>query len=400
MSDQYGDYEFPREWGELTNSDARENAKDIAYSADEKIGSLLAKEEGWRDLTDLNTYTIDPDDAKDRDDAVAVKDGNVAVIIARPDIFVEEGGDIDTRAFDRGRTFYLEDEYGNDDTRHMFPPRLVNNVFSLSEGEKRAAHVFELDINVDEERETVEINDYDIYSAVVENDMQLSYEEVNEFLIQSDSDKFNEEAKEEIAYLDEVAETLEADRWDKSLILNRKSPGHRLIKELMIATNDTVGDHLEENDLPAIYRAHPGAVPGWKRKVEESLKILGYDKEEGWLMDSENHARELNEFMASGEVQREDAYKVRTAIVTKLMRAEYSPTPVHHFGLGKDNYPHVTSPIRRYPDLYINRVLSGNYSNTLEEVKADVAAQATDQENKQKDWEQENRDYEDVVISS
>ncbi len=386
MSQKYEDYNFPKTWGELTNTPAHEKAKELADSTDEKIEELH-KDNGWRDLTDIRTYTVDPEDAKDYDDAIATKDDNILVIVARPDFYVEEGGIIEDRSIRRAITFYLEDEEtGEDDTRHMLPPCLAQEACSLLKGEEKPAHVVEMAI------EGGEVRNYDIYQAIVENDMQLSYRDVDELLENKLGNRLDDEVEEDLEYFDEITHQLMHNRWHTSLMLNQKSPSKRMIEELMIKANLQVGDYLIENDLPGVFRSHPGPVDNWLKEIEEGIRSKGYDKGGGWLKEDQSSAfSKLNRFMRK-EVSDEDASEIRRVIITKLLRAKYVTSPANHFGLGEFGYLHFTSPIRRYPDLVNHRILAGNYlegsGGTIEE----VANQTTHQENKYKNWQQERNE--------
>jgi len=378
-------------WHQLTSKypeiPEKYHPQDPAYLQAEDISRDVESELGSRvDLRDLPTATIDPDYAHDHDDAVSMiedEDGYTAFVhIADVAHYVEEGSPIDEKAKDRGVTFYL-----GDNTRHMLPRRLAQDICSLSPGADRLAHTVEMDVTEDGE-----VEDFDIYRSVIESDAHLTYTHSDRILENADSisewyhenDIQHEDAQdfrglaESLDSLDTVTENMREDRWDESLILNnRQSPSSRIIEEMMITANETVGEYLSDEGIGG-YRVEEAPERGWTEEVASELSQLGYEPP-AELHD--NPARSLNNFFAE-IVDEEDEKQARKAVVTKLPRARYEArgiTPAGHFGLGTQDYAHFTSPSRRAVDLVNHRIVADTFEGGREEL-SELAENTSDQQ--------------------
>lgn len=335
------------------------------------------------DLRDLPTVTIDPDYAHDHDDAVSMVGDTAYAHIADVAHYVEEGSPIDEAARDRGVTFYL-----GDNTRHMLPRRLAQDICSLSPGADRLAHTVEMELN-----DNGEVEDYDIYKSVIESDAHLTYPH-SDSIIESSEEILDRFETAEKNVMDEEAQTFEQitqsldnlesatkdrreNNWDSCLYLNKQPTSGRIIQEMMILANQTVGEHLRDEGIGA-YRVEEAPERGWTDEVASELAELGYEPPAEL---HENPAGSLNDFVRE-TVEEGDESQVRTAIVTKLPPAKYEArglTPAGHFGLGTTDYAHFTSPIRRAVDLVNHRIVAETFDGDRGDV-SELAEHVTGQQ--------------------
>lgn len=380
---------------------AYEQAKDIEIDVESELGSRV-------DLRELSTIPIDPDDAQDHDDAISLveEDGGYRAYVHIADVghYVEPGSAIAESAEQRGVTFYLGDE----ETRHMLPPRLAQEICSLKPDRDRLAHTveFKMDENGKIQGET------DIYKSVVRSDARLTYTHADSIIDSADEilgfydeneveHGGDEEVENEIEgfqgmcealmHLDSLTEKLRHDRWDQSLILNnRQSNSSRIVEEMMVSANMVVGDYLREN-APGIYRVHP-VEPGWTIKADRNLRDEGFD------VPDDLHTRPkkaLNDFFRD-KVSDSDHEAAEKAVVTSLERAVYEPmdgSTAFHFGLGMEDYAHFTSPIRRDTDLLnhwlISEALEGDIGG-LERIAEHASEQQEEADKASKAWHKED----------
>lgn len=337
-------YNVPKAYSE--DEPAVEEAAELSVDVEDEIDDRV-------DLRDQYAITIDPDNAKDYDDAIAIDetdDGYTAwVHIADVTHYVDEGTAIDDAAKNRGVTFYL-DEY----TRHMLPGELASDICSLVEEEDRLAHTVEMDLEQEAGGE-YEITDFDIYESVVNIDDGLSYSRADAIIDQQvhDAPKGTETLIEDA---DQLTEDLLDDRWDQSLVLNPNNrQSERIIEELMLKANQAVARHFLDEGKPGVYRVMEQSGQGAYEDIEDDLRDEGYDdKPHGWLTEADNPKKTINDFIAH-EVDDEVLEDVRTAVVTKLQPAHYATRNDDHYALGFDEYAQFTSPIRRVGDLVNHR---------------------------------------------
>ncbi len=306
------------------------------------------------DLRDLATFTVDPDDAKDYDDAISIQEEGDSyrawVHIADVSHYVEEGSEIEKAAKDRGVTFYL-----GKSTRHMLPEELASDTCSLVEGEDRLAHTVEMEISEGFNGD-YEIQDFDIYESVVTIDEGLSYSEADRIL-ENDANGYDDDVLEALDLTDDLTQEIRDDRWDYSLIINNdESPSSRVVEEMMLKANQAVAQHLLDTGKPGVFRVEDYPDPEWEQEIEQDLAEEGYAKPAGWLSDVDNPKKTLNEFVEN-EVSDEDEQEVKKAIITKMKPAEYSTRNDTHFALDFEKYAQFTSPIRRVGDLINHRLV-------------------------------------------
>ncbi len=328
-----------------------------------------------RDFRGVNTFTIDPFDAKDFDDALSVKfleNGNleVGVHIADVSYFVRPGTSIDNEAQERATSVYLVDR-----TIPMLPEVLSNNLCSLVPNEDRlsVSAVFELDDNAQV------VNKW-FGETVIHSDRRFTYEDAQEVLDTGEGDMKKEliaiaalarkirarrTAKGAIAFdTAEVKVKLDENGKPIEVITKVRMETNMLIEDYMLLANESVAEelsaHAEKADLEnsLIFRVHDEPNPDRIEDLAQFLKVMGYD-----LETHLGHVKgaDLNALLAKVTGTPEE-YLIKTAALRSMAKATYSTKNVGHYGLAFDFYTHFTSPIRRYPDLLIHRMVK-HFSN-------------------------------------
>jgi ribonuclease R len=328
------------------------------------------------DLRGIPTFTIDGENARDFDDAVSIekeKDGlKLYVSISDVSHYVKERSHLDEEAFLRGTSVYFPDR-----AIPMFPPELSNELCCLQPKLDRLTLTVELRYDMDgEKRETR------FYPSVICSNERLTYTIVKRILVNEDAelrDKFRS-LLPSLEWMTDLSQrlrqrriergTLDFDLPEPEVILNlqgetkeiiraERNLAHQIIEEFMIAANEAVAHFLEESGSPSIYRIHepPGreAIDEFRRFVSH----LGYKSirpDHGIRKESDHSPKELQKVLL--EVKGRPEEKVVNNILLRSMKwAKYSAKNLGHFGLASDAYTHFTSPIRRYPDLMIHRIL-------------------------------------------
>ena len=339
--------EFPR--------DVLDQAKGIPETVDAR------QFDGREDLRGEFIVTIDPDDARDFDDAIHVeKTGNVwrlGVHIADVAAYVEPDSPLDREARRRGNSVYLPDR-----VIPMLPERLSNGVCSLKPGVDRLTHsVF---IHFDKRGSAKSAR---FTRSVIRSAHRLTYKQAYAILKAPPTDQLGERVhlswelaavlrkkRFEHGALDldfpEVKVWVNEDGRPVKLERVENDESHQLIEEFMLAANEAVARELKKRAIPTIYRIHEN--PDLEKLAEFREFVIGFNYRVGDL----THRAELQRLLASfREKPEEQALKV--ALLKSLKRARYSPQPLGHYGLAKANYLHFTSPIRRYADLVVHRAL-------------------------------------------
>lgn len=365
-------------------------------------GEVLDKDlVGRRDLSNEVIFTIDGDDTKDIDDAISIKtldNGNyeLGVHIADVSNYVKVNTALGDEAYERGTSSYLADT-----VIPMLPHQLSNGICSLNEGVLRLTMSCVMEI--DNRGKVVK---YDIFPSYIKSHKKMTYKKVNDIILRDivapgyepfvdDLKKMNELHKllrqEKISrgYIDfELDEAkIVQDETGKAIdVVKRvREEGEMLIEDFMIAANETVANHIYQMDLPFIYRVHDNPKP---EKIEEFMnlvKILGY-KVTGNLNDfSPKMMQRILE-----QLRDKKEFEILSNLLLRSMRkAQYSRDNIGHFGLGSKAYTHFTSPIRRYPDLEVHRLLktylvdndlSMTTIHTLENSLVEIAAHSSERE--------------------
>ncbi|MCX7879590.1 MAG: ribonuclease R [Ignavibacteria bacterium] len=324
------------------------------------------------DLRDKLIITIDPIDAKDFDDAVSLEklpNGNylLGVHIADVSYYVKEKSEIDREAFRRGTSVYLADQ-----AIPMLPEKLSTDLCSLKPNRVRLTFSVLMEFN-----SNYELERYEIAESVIKSRKRLDYDTVYKFLKSGKPPKNNIE--ELIIELNEFAQNLRKKRFSKGGInfetyevrfifdenknpintyLKESNLATQLIEECMLAANRTVTEHIQKlkikhrlkTELPFIYRIHDKPDPEKIKGVIYFFKLMGIEAKN--LIS----AKAINNFLKQFENRPEKAV-VHQLLIRAMQKAIYSPENIGHYGLGFRFYTHFTSPIRRYPDLVVHRLL-------------------------------------------
>ena len=322
-----------------------------------------------RDLRNEMIFTIDGDDTKDIDDAISIKklpNGHyeLGVHIADVSYYVREGSPLDNEALERGTSVYLVDR-----VIPMLPHELSNGICSLNPNVDRLAIscVMEFDSNGKQ-------HNYEIFQSVIRSRIQMTYKKVNSILEKNEvPDGYQEyeeslrtmyelakilrKAKEKRGYIDfEVDEAkilVDKDCVPTDVILRDRGSGEKLIEDFMIAANECVASHIYFMNLPFIYRVHE--YP----KEEKIRSFLGFVSGLGYKITGN-----IKDFKPTTmqnileQLKDKPEYKILcTLLLRSMQKAVYRPENLGHYGLASSCYTHFTSPIRRYPDTTVHRLL-------------------------------------------
>lgn len=323
---------------------------------------------GRRDFRSELTFTIDGEDAKDFDDAVSIiKLGDkyrLSVHIADVSEYVTAFSPIDKEAFKRGTSVYFPEM-----VIPMLPEKLCNDVCSLKEGEDRLTLSTVMTVN-----KQGKVEDYEIVKGVIKSFARMTYNEVDK-LLQGDtciSEKYGDNIKNAIFLMKELAEIL-IEKRDKNGNINldvkesaitvkdkkievtatERSMSHRIIEEFMILTNVTVAEYMYYLDKPFIYRTHEDPAGD---KVEEFYLFLKSIGVKAKRRKDEIYPKDFQIILK--EAEGKPTYTLINRVMLRSMqKAKYTPDALGHFGLSEKYYCHFTSPIRRYPDLAVHRII-------------------------------------------
>ena len=393
-------YGLPVEFPEKVLNQAERVAKDVT-SAD------MA---GRMDLRDWQTVTIDGEDAKDLDDAVTLtRDGDfwqLGVHIADVTNYVQENSALDVEALKRGTSVYLVDR-----VIPMLPHTLSNGICSLNQGEDRLT--LSCIMKIDAKGNIV---DHRIAESVINVDRRMSYTDVNKIITLKDPEK-TEEYKDFVRmFLDmkEVADLLRAKRRKRGsidfdfpetkVILDDqghpvdikpydRNPATKIIEDFMLAANETVAQDYFWQEIPFVYRTHEVPDTEKIKKLSTFINNFGYHIHMG---SDEVHPKELQKLLAKIEDTPVEGLISRLTL-RSMKQAKYSVECVGHFGLAAQYYCHFTSPIRRYPDLQIHRIIKDSLRGRMNEKRMEhywkilpgVAQQASQLERRADEAERE-----------
>lgn len=366
-------YEIPEAFSEQVMQEA----------AAEPDSVLEEERKGRMDLRSLQTVTIDGEDAKDLDDAITLthEDGiyHLGVHIADVTHYVKEGSALDQSALQRGTSVYLVDR-----VIPMLPHRLSNGICSLNQGEERLALSCLMDIN-----EKGEILSHCITESVIQVDRRMTYTKVAAIL------EGDQEAQEEYAdfvsmffCMKQLSAILRGRRRKRGSLdfdfpesrIKLDSEGHAvsvaayerneatdLIEDFMLAANETVAEDSFWQELPFLYRVHEEPDEEKLMQLSQLVASLGYGIRTSGSGKA-LHPKEIQKLLAKAADTPEEAFISRIAL-RSMKRARYSTDCSGHFGLAASYYCHFTSPIRRYPDLQIHRIIKENLHGKLDEAR-------------------------------
>ena len=329
------------------------------------------------DLTDVALVTIDGEDARDFDDAVYCEPLEVGrgrsrkagwrLIVAIADVshYVKPGEPLDEDAYERATSVYFPRR-----VIPMLPEKLSNGLCSLNPGEDRLSMVCDMVVGP-----LGEIEGYQFYPAVIHSQARFTYTEVAAILANTRGPEAARRAAlvPHLVHLHEVYRALLKQRSQRGaidfettetqivcddngriekIIPRTRNEAHRLIEEAMLAANVCSADFIAQAKHPALYRVHEGPTPEKKVTLQNYLKALGL----GLVVSDDPKPREFRA-IAEATKDRPDALQIHTMLLRSMQQAIYTATNSGHFGLAYDAYTHFTSPIRRYPDLLVHRVI-------------------------------------------
>ena len=340
--------------------------------------------ENRKDLRHLDIITIDGSDAKDLDDAVYVEkteDGyKLFVSIADVSYYVKENTELDTEALKRGNSIYLVDR-----VIPMLPRKLSNNLCSLNPNEDKLAFTVEMDLD---KRGKVIKNDF--YKSVIKSKYRMTYENVNTILEKDEDleeyrnlyDKYrkidemlknmlelskiirsNKKRRGSIDFeLPEIKVVLDENKAVKDIVLRSRGEAERIIEDFMVIANETVAEKLFWEEIPAIYRVHEDPDKAKVQALNETLIKFGY---------SLKGLEEIHPGKFQNIIERTtglpEGYLIHKLILRAMQRARYANKNLGHFGLASKYYLHFTSPIRRYSDLIVHRMLGRSIEKFMSE---------------------------------
>lgn len=393
------EYDLPKRFSQS----AQTMAKEIAKTTISKRETMKRK-----DLRELPTVTIDGEAAKDFDDAVSIKkvrNGYILwVHIADVSHYVKWGTPIDLEARQRGTSVYLPDR-----VIPMLPAELSENICSLLPKTPRLTFTVEIHFN-----NSGEIRESLFYPSIIKTAERMTYTSVKKILVDKDPDEINQYRKllpyfEAMAELCEILKkkrksrgSLDFDLPEPEILLDIKGDpqaiikaernlAHFIIEEFMIAANEAVAEFLFNNKIPTLYRVHEEPEQNKIHYLTRIIKNLGITKED-------IKPKQFSEFL---ELIKDTDYEeiVNYLVLRSLKQARYSPENVGHFGLASECYTHFTSPIRRYPDLVVHRILkefitkgklSKNRLKTLEKILPEIAIHSSRMERRADSVERES----------
>lgn len=342
-------------------------------AAAEKISAEITEEDyaEREDMRDVVTFTIDPKDAKDFDDALSIRQlkpglWEVGVHIADVSHYVKEGSIIDKEAVKRATSVYLVDR-----TIPMLPERLCNFICSLRPDEEKLAYSVIFEMN-----EKAEVKDYRIRHTVIKSNRRFTYEEAQQTIETGQG-----EYKEEILELNRLAQILRERRltagainFDRcevkfeidengkplSVYFKESKEANKLIEEFMLLANRTVAEHIgkvPKNKKPKVfpYRIHDLPDPDKLDNLSQFIARFGYKIRTGG--SKVEVSKSINRLLNDIEGKKEQNL-IETVSLRAMQKARYSIYNIGHYGLAFDFYTHFTSPIRRYPDLMVHRLLT------------------------------------------
>ena len=392
-------FDLPVEFPEKVMNQAERVGKDVSD----------ADMAGRKDLRDWQMVTIDGEDAKDLDDAVSLtKKGDnykLGVHIADVTNYVQERSALDREALKRGTSVYLVNK-----VIPMLPQKLSNGVCSLNEGENRLALSCIMTVNP-----KGEVIDHEIAETVIKVDRRMSYTSVAKILEEHDE---NEIAKyEELVPMFELMQELshilrehrrkrgsiDFDFPESKMVLDEKgrpidikpydrNVATKIIEDFMLLANETVAEEYFWRELPFLYRTHDTPDEDKMKRLSTFINNFGYHIHVG----NEVRPKEVQKLLGKVEGTPEEALISRLAL-RSMKQAKYTPENSGHFGLAAKYYTHFTSPIRRYPDLQIHRIIKENIRGRMndkriehyEKILPEVAVQSSMLERRAEEAERE-----------
>lgn len=373
--------------------------------------------QGRVDLRGMNIVTIDGADAKDLDDAVSVErlpNGNYRLGVHIADVahYVKENSALDKEAYKRGTSVYFVDR-----VVPMLPPKLSNGICSLNPQVDRLAMTVFMEID-----SYGKVVDYDIMESVIRTKERMTYTDVSDILEKGDSKlidrygylvedfKLMEELCRILNRKREKRGSIDFDFQETKVIVDEEGRpvdivkvdrriAERIIEEFMLACNETIAEHMYWMGVPFIYRVHEEPDPEKLEQFNEFIYSFGYSIKGV----REVHSKALQKLLQKIKGRKEERI-INTLLLRSLKRARYFHHNLGHYGLAADYYCHFTSPIRRYPDLVIHRIIKEMLKGKLKENRIEYLSrfvekasfQSTDRELAAEEAEREVEDLKKV----
>jgi ribonuclease R len=362
---------------------------DEAIAEARRLGAAVRERDlaGRTDFRPLMTVTIDGEHARDFDDAITIDrldNGNywLGVHIADVAHYVPEGGVLDEEAYERATSVYFPER-----AVHMFPAELSTGLCSLNPNVDRLVQSCLMEI--DSRGGVVR---YELHDGVIHSDARVTYTDVNAILTDRDAATIARYQRfvpmfERMRELFEILNrrrrrrgSIDFDLKEPEIVLDdqglveeiialERNVAHRLIEEFMLVANETVAAHLDEHDVPTLYRVHEEPDPLKIAEFEEFIATLGYSLGKGSSEVGPRDFQKLVERMRGTPEEKPIAF----LMLRTMQKARYDASNLGHFGLAADSYTHFTSPIRRYPDLVVHRTLrESRHGRMHEERKAEL----------------------------
>lgn len=324
---------------------------------------------GRRNLTNEVIFTIDGDDTKDIDDAISIKkldNGNyeLGVHIADVSYYVKPGTKLYDEAYERGTSVYLVDR-----VIPMLPHKLSNGICSLNPNVERLAQSCVMEID-----NKGNVVSHEIFESVIKSNIQMTYKKVNKWLDEHIISEGYEPFIEKLSLMKELADILRQNREARGaidfetdeakiisddtgkpidVILRQRASGEMMIEDFMIAANETVASHVFYMELPFVYRVH--GTP----KEEKINDFLNFVSSLGYKITGKVNTQYPSSIQnVLNQLKDKKEYKILSSLMLRAMqKAVYQPENIGHFGLASKIYTHFTSPIRRFPDTTVHRLL-------------------------------------------
>jgi ribonuclease R len=364
-----------------------EHSPEAVEEAKRLGGAVKEKDiKGRTDFRPLTTVTIDGEHARDFDDAITIErlsTGHywLGVHIADVAHYVAEGSALDEEAYERATSVYFPER-----AVHMFPSELSTGLCSLNPDVDRLVQSCMME--VDRQGDVVR---YEIHDGVIHSNARMTYTDVNAILTDHDpavSRKYSdlvgmfETMKELFQILNQRRRrrgSIDFDLKEPEIILDdegmveeiiaaERNVAHRIIEEFMLLANETVAEHLDQHDVPTLYRVHEDPDPMKVEEFEEFVSTLGYSLSAPPNAVRPRHFQRLVERIQGKPEEKPIAF----LMLRTMQKARYDPQNLGHFGLAASSYTHFTSPIRRYPDLVVHRTLRESRQGMPDERKEEL----------------------------
>ncbi|MDD2181138.1 MAG: ribonuclease R [Bacilli bacterium] len=337
----------------------------------EKIRNEVTKDEmiGRKDLRNQIIFTIDGSDTKDIDDALSLKlldNGNylLGVHIADVSYYVKENSRLDEEAFERGTSVYLADR-----VIPMLPHKLSNGICSLNPNVDRLAVSCVMEIN-----DKGNVINYDIFESVIKSKKQMTYDSVNQILEDNNTPEGYEDYVEILNQMKDLSLILRKNKDNRGFIdfeideskivvndegdaidvvLRNRGVGEKLIEDFMIVANETVASAIFFMELPFVYRIHGKPNEEKVNNFLDFIKVLGYKVD----IKKNNYDSKTMQNILESLKDKKEFLILSKLMLRSMQKAVYDKNNIGHFGIASKCYTHFTSPIRRYPDTTVHRLL-------------------------------------------